>query len=121
MDLSEQHAYEARQAFLAAVSYSEARMDLAEAALQISAEDDAIASHTVVRLPVGSYLQRLAKLSEGAAQALSALPPNSAPEKQIEVSPATLLSDSIERLCAKLLSNNHQSGPQPATRHGNYL
>lgn len=84
VDLSTEHAYEARQAFLTAVSYSEVRMDLAEAALQISAEDDAIASHTVVRLPVGSYHQRLAKLAEGAAQALATIDENSSVEKQIQ-------------------------------------
>lgn len=40
MDLSEQHAYEARQALLATVSKGEARMDLAEAALQVSSDQN---------------------------------------------------------------------------------
>lgn len=84
VDLSEQHAYEARQAFLTAVSCSEARMNLAEAALQISAEDDAIASHTVVRLPVSAYHQRLIKLAEGAEQTLAALPADSPLETQVQ-------------------------------------
>lgn len=84
VDMSEQHAHEARQAFLTAVSCSEARMDLAEAALQISAEDDAIASHTVVRLPVDTYHKRLVKLAEGAAQALAALPADSSAAAQVK-------------------------------------
>lgn len=88
-------------------------MDLAEAALQISAEDDAIASHTVVRLPVGSYHQRLAKLSAGAAQALTAIDPNSPLEKQIQVDPATAVSCSIEQGSAKLSLNGRPWHPYP--------
>ncbi len=54
VDLSEQHAYEARQALLQNAARGEARMNLAQAAFQVAAEDDAIASHTVVPLPVGA-------------------------------------------------------------------
>mmetsp|Transcript_19795 Transcript_19795/g.59797 ORF Transcript_19795/g.59797 Transcript_19795/m.59797 type:complete len:513 (+) Transcript_19795:154-1692(+) len=84
VDLSAEHAYEARQSLLATVAKGEARMDLAEAALQIAAEDDAIASHTVVRLPVGSYRQRLNKLAQGARNALGSLPKDAKSEDQVQ-------------------------------------
>lgn len=55
--------------------------------VQIAAEDDAIASHTVVRLPVGSYRQRLNKLAQGARNALGSLPKDAKSEDQVQVSP----------------------------------
>lgn len=41
-DMSEQHAREARMAFLQCLSRGEGALDLAEAALQVAAEDDAL-------------------------------------------------------------------------------
>lgn len=54
---------------------------------EIAAEDDAIASHTVVRLPVGSYHQRLEKLAQGARSALAALSSDAQPAAQVQVCP----------------------------------
>ena len=39
-------------------------MQLAEAALQVVAEDDAIASHSTVPFPVQPYLDRIQKLTD---------------------------------------------------------
>ena len=56
-------AAEARRRFLAAtVERGEAGMDLAEAALAVAAEDDALVTGSVVPLPVEAYLQRLEKM-----------------------------------------------------------
>ena len=56
-------AGEARRRFLAAtVERGEAGMDLAEAALAVAAEDDALVTGSVVPLPVEAYLQRLEKM-----------------------------------------------------------
>ena len=63
VDLSDLHAYDARKQFAAAVQKGEAGINLAEAALHISAEDDAIASHSTVRLPVDAFLKRIEQLS----------------------------------------------------------
>lgn len=60
------------------------------AVLEIAAEDDAIASHTVVRLPVGSYHQRLQKLAQGARMALAALSSDAQPAAQVQVCPFRL-------------------------------
>ncbi len=63
-DMSESHSREARKAFLAAISQGEGAMDLAEAALQIAAEDDALVSHSAVKLPVASFRQRLQRIAD---------------------------------------------------------
>lgn len=52
IDLSEVHAFEARRAFSNNIAQGEAALNVAEAALQIAAEDDAIVSHSTVRLPI---------------------------------------------------------------------
>ena len=49
VDFSEAHAWEARQAFLANVAAGEAALDLADAALQIAAEDDALGALPCLR------------------------------------------------------------------------
>ncbi len=46
------HAFDARRAFLLNISQGESALSVAEAALQIAAEDDAIVSHSTVRLPI---------------------------------------------------------------------
>jgi hypothetical protein len=63
-DMSAAHSREARKAFLAAISQGEGAMNLAEAALQIAAEDDALVSHSSVKFPVASFRQRLQRLAE---------------------------------------------------------
>ena len=86
IDMSEQHAFEARQSLLRNVSRGEARMNLADAALQIAAEDDAIASHAVVPLPVASYQQRLIKMANEIAHGpLARLPPDAQPADAVKV------------------------------------
>jgi len=63
-DMSESHSREARRAFFAAISQGEGAMNLAEAALQIAAEDDALVSHSSVKLPVAAFRQRLQRLAD---------------------------------------------------------
>lgn len=46
-------------AFLENISAGEACVDLAMAALQIAAEDDAIVSHSSVKLPVEAFSKRI--------------------------------------------------------------
>ncbi|GAB4816397.1 hypothetical protein N2152v2_003443 [Parachlorella kessleri] len=68
VDFSEVHAYEARMAFLRNISRGEAAVDLADAALQIAAEDDALVSHSSVKLPVEAFHSRLERLAEEVAE-----------------------------------------------------
>jgi hypothetical protein len=63
-DMSESHSRHARKAFLSAISAGEGAMNLAEAALQIAAEDDALVSHSSVQLPVASFRKRLQRLAD---------------------------------------------------------
>ncbi|KAG7668476.1 hypothetical protein Ndes2526B_g03893 [Nannochloris sp. 'desiccata'] len=63
-DMSESHSREARKAFLDAISQGEGAMNLAEAALQIAAEDDALVSHSSVKLPVAAFCRRLQRLAD---------------------------------------------------------
>lgn len=62
--MSEIHVFEARRAFAQNVSRGEASVDVALAALQIAAEDDAIASHSTVSFPIQPWLDRITKLAE---------------------------------------------------------
>lgn len=62
-----------RAAFLANVARGEAGIDAAEAALLISAEDDALMSVTGVPLPVEPYLQRISAMADDLAALLPAL------------------------------------------------
>lgn len=57
--MSETHAYEARMAFVQNIAGGEASLDLALAALQVAAEDDATVSHSSVSLPVEAYSKRI--------------------------------------------------------------
>ncbi len=41
----------------------EAQRNIALAALHVAAEDDALVSHSAVRLPVQSYLQRMTRMA----------------------------------------------------------
>lgn len=63
-DLSEEHSRLARLAFLKAIAQGDGAMDLAEAALQIAAEDDALVSHSAVQFPVASFRRRLQNLAD---------------------------------------------------------
>ena len=74
-DFSDLHAYEARQAFVQNIASGEAGINLADAALAISAEDDALVSHSSVKLPVQSYAKRMQRMAEDIARnKLSHLP-----------------------------------------------
>ena len=85
LDFSDQLAFAARAALAANVARGEAGVDLAAAALQVAAEDDAVASSSTVPFPVESYLARIAALADEAAararasssagSGLAALPP----------------------------------------------
>lgn len=77
-DFSDDLAREARAAFAANVAGGEAAVDLAAAALQVAAEDDAIASSSTVPFPVESYLDRVAALASDCAARhpdLAGMPP----------------------------------------------
>lgn len=51
------------QALLINFAAGEARLDIADAALQIAAEDDAIVTHSPVLLPVGEFKKRISRLA----------------------------------------------------------
>lgn len=51
------------QALLINFAAGEARLDIADAALQIAAEDDAIVTHSPVPLPVGEFKKRISRLA----------------------------------------------------------
>ena len=72
-------------AFDACVS-SDAGINLAEAALQVAAEDDAIVSHSTVRLPIQSFLQRIDRLASNMRSAvLQKMPEDATPDDILEV------------------------------------
>lgn len=74
-DFSEVHAFEARKAFVQNIAHGEAAINLADAAFQIAAEDDALVSHSSVKLPVASYAKRIQRMAEDIARnKLSHLP-----------------------------------------------
>lgn len=74
-DFSDLHAFEARQAFVQNIASGEAGINLADAALAISAEDDALVSHSSVKLPVKAYAKRMQRMAEDIAHnKLSHLP-----------------------------------------------
>ncbi|GFH19462.1 uncharacterized protein HaLaN_16409, partial [Haematococcus lacustris] len=77
-DMSIAHAFAARQAFAKAIRGGEPAMNLAQAALWASAEDDALSSHSTIELPVPSFLERLDAVAQHVKQQLAqALPPTS--------------------------------------------
>uniref|UniRef100_A0A061QMV1 Protein SirB1 N-terminal domain-containing protein n=2 Tax=Tetraselmis sp. GSL018 TaxID=582737 RepID=A0A061QMV1_9CHLO len=67
-DMSLKHTYEARRAFAECIRLGEARTNLAEAALHVAAEDDAIVSHSAVRFPTEAYLARVSKMVDELAR-----------------------------------------------------
>uniref|UniRef100_A0A061S4C7 Protein SirB1 N-terminal domain-containing protein n=1 Tax=Tetraselmis sp. GSL018 TaxID=582737 RepID=A0A061S4C7_9CHLO len=69
-DMSLKHTYEARRAFAECIRLGEARTNLAEAALHVAAEDDAIVSHSAVRFPTEAYLARVSKMVDELARLL---------------------------------------------------
>lgn len=84
-DFSTAHANEARHLYLGEISKGEALIDLATAALHIASEDDALVSHSSVKFPVQSYLQRLQRMADELAS--SRLQQNNAatPEEQLQI------------------------------------
>ena len=67
-DFSEIHSYEARLAFVNNIAHGEAGINLADAAFQIAAEDDALVSHSSVKLPVHQYAKRMQRMAEDIAR-----------------------------------------------------
>ena len=63
-----------------------AGINLAEAALQIAAEDDAIVSHSTVQLPIQSFLRRIDRLASDMQSAvLQKMPEDASPDDILEV------------------------------------
>ena len=83
--MSEIHAYEARQGFLDVIEKGEAGIRLADAALQVAAEDDAIISHSTVKLPVKSFQGRISRLVADLASHHLPNKASAAPEEQLQV------------------------------------
>ena len=83
--MSEIHAYEARQGFLDVIAKGEAGIRLADAALQVAAEDDAIISHSTVKLPVKSFQGRISRLVADLASHHLPNKGSSNPEQQLQV------------------------------------
>ena len=64
----------------------DAGINLAEAALQVAAEDDAIVSHSSVRLPIQSFLQRIDRLASNMRSAvLQKMPEEASPDDILQV------------------------------------
>ncbi len=62
-----------------------AGINLAEAALQIAAEDDAIVSHSTVQLPVHSFLQRITRLASSVnSTVIRRMPEGAAPDVMLQ-------------------------------------
>ena len=61
--MSELHAREARAAFLHCISQGEGAMDLAEAALQVASEDDALGEEKTPRALAGPCLQAISSFA----------------------------------------------------------
>ena len=65
-----------------------AGINLAEAALQVAAEDDAIVSHSTVQLPVHSFLQRITRLASSVNSAvIQRMPVGAAPDGVLQARP----------------------------------
>lgn len=80
VDDSRSNAWKARVDFAAQLARGEAGVRLAEAAMLIVAEDDAIASHSTVAFPVDAWLGRIQRMAdEVASTALPALGPQASP------------------------------------------
>ncbi|CAL8467605.1 g7143 [Coccomyxa elongata] len=85
VDMSEIFAWQARRAFVINVARGESGINLAEAALQVAAEDDAIVSHSSVQLPVHSFLNRISRVANDANRLyLREMPSNSTPQQTLQ-------------------------------------
>eukprot|EP00873_Tetraselmis_striata_P010348 jgi/Tetstr1/430612/TSEL_020409.t1 len=84
LDMSAQHTFESRRRFAECVQRGEAGVNLAEAALHIAAEDDAIVSHSAVAFPVDAYLGRVERMVDELARLrLAHLPPGEAEPAEV--------------------------------------
>lgn len=87
VDHSDLYAYEARRQYASEVQRGESGINLAAAALAISAEDDAIVSHSTVKLPEEPFLRRINVFSADVERmTLSHLPSEISPTNVLEVS-----------------------------------
>lgn len=87
VDLSDLHAYQARQQYALEVQKGESGINLAAAALAVSAEDDALVSHSTVKLPEETFLKRIDVFSaEVQRSQLSNLPSDVSPLSILEAS-----------------------------------
>jgi hypothetical protein len=71
-----------RADFCANIGRGEAGLDVAEAALQVAAEDDALMSVTGVPLPIAPYLQRIQRMADELS-APGGLPARDAPHDAV--------------------------------------
>ena len=60
-----------------------AGINLAEAALQVAAEDDAIVSHSTVQLHINAFLQRITRLASSVNSAVIQKMPEGAPPDEV--------------------------------------
>jgi len=91
VDLSQIHAHEARQQFAAEVQKGESGINLAAAALAVSTEDDALVSHSTVKLPAHTFLKRIQVVSADLGRLhLAKLPPGAPPHEVLRVPPHPL-------------------------------
>jgi hypothetical protein len=84
--MSDVHAWRARRAFAQNVARGESGINLAEAALQVAAEDDALVSHSTVPLPIQAFQGRISRLANGVHRArLEGLPSSATDEDRLQV------------------------------------
>ena len=111
-DFSDVHSFEARQAFVRNIASGEAGINLADAAFQIAAEDDALVSHSSVKLPILLYAKRMQRMAEDIARnRLSHMPGVSSdrdPEAVLQVCMLLLLAVSHNELQMHLASATSQ-------------
>lgn len=92
VDDSDLHAYQARQQYASEILKGESGINLVAAALAVSIEDDALVSHSTVRLPEATFAKRIDVFSAGLERLhLSTLPNEASPDDIIEASCSPVL------------------------------
>jgi hypothetical protein len=85
--MSEADAYSARMAFVRNIARGESGIDLAQAAFQIAAEDDALVSHSSVQLPIRSFDKRIDVVVRDLLRLLDENGHSSTPQTPLQVCP----------------------------------